>query len=97
MGTIFKKAIFVKMFCSKVMANLEQLRRPSAVFSHKISFYASFEAYSYVFTAQTMGLWKTACDSLAQTRERHGYTDHEYYLPHLLAYMRNINRRIIHN
>ena len=28
-----------------------------------------FEAYSYVFTAQTTGLWKTACVSLAQTRE----------------------------
>ena len=28
-----------------------------------------FEAYSYVFTAQTTGLWKTACDSLAETRE----------------------------
>ena len=28
-----------------------------------------FEAYSYVFTAQTTGLWKTTCDSLAQTRE----------------------------
>ena len=28
-----------------------------------------FEAYSYVFTAQTTCLWKTACDSLAQTRE----------------------------
>ena len=28
-----------------------------------------FEAYSYVFTAKTTGLWKTACDSLAQTRE----------------------------
>ena len=24
---------------------------------------------SYVLTAQTMGQWKTACDSLAQTRE----------------------------
>ena len=24
---------------------------------------------NYVFTAQTTGLWKTACDSLAQTRE----------------------------
>ena len=43
-------------------------------FIHEISFYASFEAYSYVFTAQTTGLWKTACDSLAQTRERHRYT-----------------------
>ena len=29
-----------------------------------------FEAYSYVFTAQTTGLWKTACDSLAQTSEK---------------------------
>ena len=28
-----------------------------------------FEAYSYIFTAQTTDLWKTACDSLAQTRE----------------------------
>ena len=26
-------------------------------------------AYSYVLTAQTTGPWKTACDSLAQTRE----------------------------
>ena len=34
-------------------------------FSHEISFYASFEAYSYVFTAQTTSLWKTACDPLA--------------------------------
>ena len=27
-----------------------------------------------VWTAQTTHLWKTACDSLAQTRERHRYT-----------------------
>ena len=47
-------------------------------FFHEISFYASFEAYSYVFTAQTTDLWKTGCDLLAQTRERHRYTDHEY-------------------
>ena len=47
-------------------------------FFHEISFYASFEAYSYVFTAQTTDLWKTARDSLAQTRERHRYTDQEY-------------------
>ena len=47
-------------------------------FLHEISFYASFEAYSYVFTAQTTGLWKIACDSLAQTRKRHRYTNHEY-------------------
>ena len=26
------------------------------LFFHEISFYASFEAYSYIFTAQTMGL-----------------------------------------
>ena len=39
-------------------------------FPHEISFYASFKAYSYVFTAQTTGLWKTPCDLLAQTRER---------------------------
>ena len=73
--------IFVKILCSKVMAEfayLEQLQCPSAVFFHEISFYASFEAYSYVFTAQTTGLWKTACDLLAQTREWHRYTDHEY-------------------
>ena len=42
-------------------------------FSHKISFYASFENYSYVFTAQTTVLWKIACDSLAQTRKPHRY------------------------
>ena len=40
-------------------------------FFYEINFYATFEDYSYVFTAQTTGLWKTACDSLAQTRERH--------------------------
>ena len=42
-------------------------------YSHKISFYASFENYSYVFTAQTTVLWKIACDSLAQTRKPHRY------------------------
>ena len=47
-------------------------------FFHKIIFYASFEAYSYVFTVQTTGLWKIACDSLAQTRERHRYVDHKH-------------------
>ena len=40
-----------------------------SLFPHKISFYASVKPISYVFTAQTMGLWKTACDPLAQTRE----------------------------
>ena len=80
-GMILKRRFFVKTCHSKVMAlfaNLEQLRRPSTVFFQEISFYASFEAYSYIFTAQTTGLWKIACDSLAQTREQHRYTDHEY-------------------
>ena len=49
-----------------------------AFFLHEISFYASFEGYSYVFTAHTTDMWKTAYDSLAQTRKRHRYTDHEY-------------------
>ena len=38
-----------------VFANFEQLRFPNAVFFHEISFYASFEGYSYIFTAQTNG------------------------------------------
>ena len=45
-------------------------------FHHEISFYASLKPiYRYVFTAQTkglwktVGLWKTACDLLALTRE----------------------------
>ena len=33
------------------------------LFPHEISFYATF------FTAQTMCLWKTTCDSLAQSRK----------------------------
>ena len=40
-----------------------------ALFSPRNKLLCWFAAYSYVFTAQTMGLWKTACDSLAQTRE----------------------------
>ena len=40
-----------------------------ALFSPRNKLLCWFEAYSYVFTAQTTGLWKTACDSLAQTRE----------------------------
>ena len=40
-----------------------------ALFSARNKLLCWFEAYSYVFTAQTTGLWKTACDSLAQTRE----------------------------
>ena len=40
-----------------------------ALFSPQNKLLCWFEAYSYVFTAQTTGLWKTACDSLAQTRE----------------------------
>ena len=56
-----------------------------------------FEAYSYVFTAQTTGLWKTACDSLAQTRETAQIYGSRILLPRLLAHIRNINRRLIHN
>ena len=40
-----------------------------ALFHPRNKLLCRFEAYSYVFTAQTTGLWKTACDSLAQTRE----------------------------
>ena len=40
-----------------------------ALFSPQNKLLCWFEAYSYVFTAQTTGLWKIACDSLAQTRE----------------------------
>ena len=40
-----------------------------ALFSPRNKLLCWFEAYSYVFTAETTGLWKTACDSLAQTRE----------------------------
>ena len=40
-----------------------------ALFSPRNKIICWFEAYSYVFTAQTTGLWKKACDSLAQTRE----------------------------
>ena len=40
-----------------------------ALFSPRNKLLCWFEAYSYVFTAQTTGLWKTACDSLAQIRE----------------------------
>ena len=46
----------------------EQLQRPSA-FSPRNKLLCWFEAYSYIFIAQTTGLWKTACDSLAHTRE----------------------------
>ena len=44
-----------------------------ALFPQRNKLLCWFEAYSYVFTAQTTGLWKTACDSLAQT-QRHRYT-----------------------
>ena len=75
--------IFLKCFFQKLWHNLLTSSSSSVValfFFNEISFYASFEAYSYVSTAQTTGLWKTACDSLAQTREWHRYTDHEWAL-----------------
>ena len=40
------------------------------LFPHEISFYAIVKPIAtYVLTAQTTGPWKTACDSLVQTRE----------------------------
>ena len=48
-----------------------------ALFSPRNKLLCWFEAYSYVFTAQTTGLWKTACDSLAQTRETAQIYDHD--------------------
>ena len=77
-------------------------RAPPASYSfspQEICFYASFEAYSYVFTAQTTGLWKTACDSLAQTRETAQiYGSRILTAPPTSAYTQaNIIRCIIHN
>ena len=50
--------IFLKMLHSKVMALLPTSSSSNilALFPHEISFYDSFEAYRYVFTAQTIGL-----------------------------------------
>ena len=79
-GNDFKKGDFRKNVSFKSWRNLLTSSSSGvlSLFSHDISFYASFEAYNYVFTAQTTGLWKTACDSSAQTGERRRYTDHEY-------------------
>ena len=69
--------IFLKMLHSKVMAlyaYLEQLQCLTT-FRPRNKLLRYFEAYSYVFTAQTTGLWKRACDSLAQTHE----TEQIYY------------------
>ena len=61
---------FIQKLRRNMLAYLEQLQHPSAFSPPQKPFYmyVSFEAYSYVFTAQTTGLWKTACDSLAQMR-----------------------------
>ena len=60
--------IFLKMLRSKVMPTSSS-SGVLALFSPRNKLLCWFEAYSYVFNAQTTGLWKTACDSLAQTRE----------------------------
>ena len=73
----FKFCRFPKNASFKSYAYLEQLRRPSA-FSPRNKLLCWFEAYSYVFTAQTMGLWKTACDLWHRLVKQHRYTDHEY-------------------
>ena len=63
--------IFLKMLRSKLWRNMPTSSSSGvlALFSPQNKLLCWFEAYSYVFTAQTTGLWKTACDSLAQTRE----------------------------
>ena len=80
-GIIFNFAYFPKnaLFKSYGVICLPRAALASLrCFFREISFYASFEAYSYVFTAQTTYVWKTVYDLLAQTCERHRYTDHEY-------------------
>ena len=63
--------IFLKCFVQKLWRNMPTSSSSGvlALFSPQNKLLCWFEAYSYVFTAQTTGLWKTACDSLAQTRE----------------------------
>ena len=77
-GNDFKSDDFCKIVLFKSYGVIYSPRAAPAVIFNEITFYDSFEADSYVFTLQTTGLWKAACDSLAQTRERHRYTDHEY-------------------
>ena len=77
-GNDFKRDDFCKNVLFKSYGVICSPRAVPAVIFNEITFYDSFEADSYVFTLQTTGLWKAACDSLAQTRERHRYTDHEY-------------------
>ena len=61
----------LKCFVQKLWRNMPTSSSSGvlALFSPRNKLLCWFEAYSYVFTAQTTGLWKTACDSLAQTRE----------------------------
>ena len=44
-----------------------------------------------------MGLWKTACHSLAQTREMAQIYGIQILIACLLAHIHKINRRTIHN
>ena len=45
----------------------------------EISFYASFEAYSYTFSLHRQwACGRQHANSLAQTREEHRYTDHKF-------------------
>ena len=64
----FAKKCFVQKLWHK-FTNLEQLRCSSAAFFHEMNFYASFEVYSYMFTARTTSTWKTACDRLPKARD----------------------------
>ena len=72
-GIVFNFADFPKNACfiQKLWRNMPTSSSSGilVLFSPRNKLLCWFEAYSYVFTAQTIGLWKTACDSLAQTRE----------------------------
>ena len=80
--------IFPKNFVQKLWCNMPTSSSSGnlALFPHEIRFLASFEAYSYIFTARTMGMWKTSYVSLVQTLQWHCYMDLECQLPFLLAH-----------
>ena len=65
-GIVFQKCFVQKLWRSMPTPSSSGVL---ALFSPRNKLLRWFEAYSYVFTAQTTGLLKTACDSLAQTRE----------------------------
>ena len=68
-GIVLNFADFPKNSSFKSYAYTSSSSGVLALFPPRNKLLCCFEAYSYVFTAQTTGLWKTACDYLAQTRE----------------------------